>query len=245
MEIFKETDLSKFKFYSGNRPIDKTNYSKIRDSISQKNMLKECPIIVNKNLEVLDGQHRLEAARDLGIPIYYLIKDGGNYLDVIALNENKKSWAKEDYLRIFSEGVNNENYVKVIDFMNRHNFNLSQALLLINGPIRDYEENTNFRKGNFIFPDDIDYIEESTRKVKMVLELIAEHGIKPRLRFRNVSFIRPLLMFINNPGVDFDSFMVKLRSHWYKIGVRPSATLYVEMFADIYNYFSKKKIDIK
>lgn len=68
----KETkDYNIFKKHPNNREIFHANLEKIKRSIQIKNLLEYRPIIVDKKMQVIDGQHRLEAARQLGVPIYY------------------------------------------------------------------------------------------------------------------------------------------------------------------------------
>ena len=43
----------------------------LMQSISYRNLLAWRPIIVTKNFLVIDGLHRLEAAKRLGVEIYY------------------------------------------------------------------------------------------------------------------------------------------------------------------------------
>ena len=35
-----------------------------------------CPIIVNENYEIIDGQHRYSASKELGLPIRYIVGEG-------------------------------------------------------------------------------------------------------------------------------------------------------------------------
>jgi hypothetical protein len=68
--IHKTTDYDQFKFLESQRNVTRT--SAVLESIKQKNMLDLKPIICNKEKYVLDGQHRLLAAKQLRVPIYYI-----------------------------------------------------------------------------------------------------------------------------------------------------------------------------
>lgn len=245
MNILKEHDLDKFKVFPGNRPIDKMNLQKIKSSIERNNLLQECPILINEKYEVLDGQHRLSAAKDLGLPIFYISKIGGGYEDVILMNENRRTWKNEDYLRLFAEGTKNLNYISLQNFMKVHNLKLSQALIIVNGPIKQMKEHSDFKEGKFIFPEDLEYLEDLVDKVKTFWGLCSEHGIKPLHRFKSTAFLKPFLIFITHPNVQWEIFFQKLESWWYKIGIRPSTNLYIDLFSDIYNYRNQNKIHIQ
>ena len=54
-----------------NRPIDPRHLAEAGCSDQEKNLLRDNPIAVDHNGCVVDGQHRLKAAEQLGVPIYY------------------------------------------------------------------------------------------------------------------------------------------------------------------------------
>jgi len=199
---------------------------------------------VNEKYEVLDGQHRLEAAKSLGLDIYYFLKNNGSYKDIIDFNQHKKNWKSEDYLKLFAEGTLNNNYLKLQNFMKINNFDLAQALIILNGPIKQMREYSDFKSGAFIYPSDEAYIENLVEKVKYFWNMISSHNIKPLHRFKNTAFLKPYLIFITNPLVNWELFQQKLELSWFKIGTRPSNNLYLEMFMDIYNFRNQNKITI-
>jgi len=56
------------------------------------------PIRVNKNMEVVDGQHTLEARKQLDLKVPFIIMDSDDPLDVARLNTGRKNWSMENYL---------------------------------------------------------------------------------------------------------------------------------------------------
>mgnify|MGYP003676458481 CR=1 FL=1 len=75
----KEMHLKSTKSYSifnsiiGNRNLDSKNLKRIKESINEIGL--QMPILVNQNKSIIDGQHRLQAAKELEIPITYTIAD--------------------------------------------------------------------------------------------------------------------------------------------------------------------------
>jgi hypothetical protein len=97
--IQSTTDYEQFKFLEKNRPI----YPKyLIESIKEKNMLKSFPIIVDKNMNIIDGQHRLKAAQYLGIPIFYTISEDLTENDM-GRCQVQKCWTMPDYLRFYQD----------------------------------------------------------------------------------------------------------------------------------------------
>lgn len=66
----KTKNYSLFKKYAKNRDIDGRHVEKLIASIKTANLLDCEPILVNEKMEVIDGQHRLEAAKSLNLDIY-------------------------------------------------------------------------------------------------------------------------------------------------------------------------------
>ena len=88
-------DLSVFKIIDGNRNINLGHVDRLVKSIKDNGFLKT-PIIVNKFYEVVDGQHRLEAAKKINSQIYYIKVDDYDLNTAITLNANSSNF-KEGY----------------------------------------------------------------------------------------------------------------------------------------------------
>ena len=84
--IQRTTTLDKFKLKKGNRFINEAHVKALIDSIKKHNLLHLQPIIVDTNMNVIDGQHRLKAAERLQVPIYYVIAADVSFDDIILGN---------------------------------------------------------------------------------------------------------------------------------------------------------------
>jgi len=102
MQVQETKDYKLFKDISSNRDVDRLHVKKLVRSIREKNMLSLNPIIVNDKMEVLDGQHRLEAAKQLKVAIFYVVSDQVNHDDISKLNSNKKNWKVMDYINYYT-----------------------------------------------------------------------------------------------------------------------------------------------
>lgn len=96
-KVYRTNDLSTFKTLPGNRVPNLQHINRLIYSINKYGM-KCNPILVNERLEVIDGQHRLEAAKSANTFVYYIIVNGYNLTEVHTLNLNQKNWAKSDYM---------------------------------------------------------------------------------------------------------------------------------------------------
>ena len=101
-QIEKTRNYGMFKFLIGNRPLRKPALRKLKLAIEYDNQLGIHPIIVNNNLEVIDGQHRLEVAKELGVDIYYIKSDSVKDDHLISCNVNQLQFDCANYIEFFA-----------------------------------------------------------------------------------------------------------------------------------------------
>ena len=108
MSLFKSyftvkqtTDYDTFKYLEENRDI-KSNDSKfkaLKESIELKGYLIS-PVVVSAEGYVIDGQHRIQACRELNIPVLYVVNSMISKIeDVIDANNTQRAWDLMDYIK--------------------------------------------------------------------------------------------------------------------------------------------------
>lgn len=102
MEVKQTTDYALFKDVSSNRDVDQRHVRNLAAAIQRKDLLHVNPILVNKRMEVLDGQHRLAAARLLQKAVFYIVDEAIDHSDIARLNTNKKNWQLMDYINYYT-----------------------------------------------------------------------------------------------------------------------------------------------
>ena len=99
VSINKTTDYSQFKHVVNNRDVGN---NPVTLSIQKKDMLESHPILVDSDMNIIDGQHRLAAAKFLQLPIYYIINDKIRIED-IPLCQVQRPWETRDFLKFFKD----------------------------------------------------------------------------------------------------------------------------------------------
>jgi len=148
VKILCTTNYDQFKMVNCNRQVKSRNIAMLRESIEKEDLLPYNPILVNENMEVLDGQTRLAVCKELGHEVYYIVKPSltntyNEYECVKDLNINQNSWDTYDYLNYW---VNNQSaiYLEFKEFMQEHNLSVATAYVLFsNGKVGTRE----FRNG--------------------------------------------------------------------------------------------------
>lgn len=101
--ILQTTNYNMFKFDPLNRVIRQDKLDRLYDAVTTKNLLHLFPIVVSREMVVIDGQHRLKVAESLNVPIYYIVSNQMRVEDAAFVNTNTNQWRKEDYLHHFCE----------------------------------------------------------------------------------------------------------------------------------------------
>jgi len=251
-KVYKTNDLSIFKQIDGNRVPNLQHIKRLADSIRVYGM-KCNPILVNERMEVIDGQHRLMAAKQAESFVYYIIVNGYSLNEVHTLNLNQKNWNKKDYMEGYANmGI--ESYIELRDFSIKNDdycFNDCIALcqnttsgntrslfsqahaksnLKLDGSAQIFEQGT-WRTG------DINIAQDMANKIRM---------IKPYyLGYNRTVFVGAMISLLLNELFDFNEFMHKLR-------LQPSAMVdcanrdqYRTLIEDIYNYKSRNKVNLR
>jgi hypothetical protein len=101
--LHKTRDYGMFESYSGNRNINPEKVRALLRSFNERHY--PVPIIVDQQMRVLDGQHRLEAARAGGFPVFFLkLPEDIVPTQVIRqLNADQKPYSLPDHLKLYVE----------------------------------------------------------------------------------------------------------------------------------------------
>lgn len=102
-----------------NRATDQSRAINIAMAITEgRNLLAAYPIVVDEGLGVMDGDHRLAAAKAAGVGIWYLVVPGITVEDQARANALTKSWSFLDWATFFAarpDCANRAEYQQVLD----------------------------------------------------------------------------------------------------------------------------------
>jgi|ERR1700733_4969939 len=236
--IQKTRDYEMFRFRKDNREeISMNHVSRLKESINSRNLLELRPICVNAKMEVIDGQHRLIAAKALGVEIYYEIKEELAAEDIILMNVSK-NWGGRDYLNYY---VRNgyEEYMKLNEFINKNDINLKVALNLICGRRKSVYKD--FKNGKFKFEGS--YHAEEIALCWETINLIQKRHQKT-FYTKTSKFWQALFILVKNGNFDAKKWFNNLEKMMEKVGIRVSTEDYLKLFMEIYNWRATTKINL-
>ena len=100
--IVQETkDYGKFSFMELNRNLSRNHVERLKASFNKAYLL--APILVNEFYEIVDGQHRFTAAKEMGLPVRYVVANGYTIDHVKMLNHEGKNWNVMDHFMSYAK----------------------------------------------------------------------------------------------------------------------------------------------
>jgi len=228
------TDYKIFKNLASNRRLNATHVRKLIESITENNLSRYYPILVNDRMEIIDGQHRLQALKKLKLPVYYQIAKSGSIREIILLNSNSRQWTSLDYLNSFI-ARGNKDYLLLKDFMEKYDMSLACSLLLLSPTALSKNKSMlrEFRSGDFVVGD----IESATvmaEKISALRPFMIGNPDKDR------DFIRALMTAYH--GITHEDLMRKLEETGLRIMRELSRKEYLRRIEDIINFKRSNKI---
>lgn len=238
--IYQTLDYSIFKFREDNRiQIARKHVDELKDSIKTRNLLNENPIQVNADMEVIDGQHRLIAAQELNIPIYYKILDEYKPEDIIRMNISK-SWCIHDFFNFFCKN-NSPEYLKLKKFLDIYNLPLTAGIDFTSSKYATRYKS--FRNGEYIFnlPENEEGIEILIETQKIVSEQLDRCSFVYASKFC-ISFMK-----FYKAVDDFKKKKWLTNVHRLCVRLKPFVNIadYIRVFINIYNFGKKNKTNLE
>jgi hypothetical protein len=241
--ILQTKDYNLFKNASINRDVNLYHVKRLEESFSKKYLLS--PIIVNKRMEIIDGQHRFEAARNLGLPINFFICESYDFNEIQMLNAQNKSWVKNDYLKAYCDD-GRPDYLLVKKFCEMFPvFSLRTSLSILgyltNNDTRDFVngklKSRSFEEGSF----KVKNWERSLKHARMIIELSVYF---PEITKNAVTLA--ILPVFNLTVYDHKRMLNKFELYGSSLlSLCATQSKYREMFEHIYNYHTSKKVNLR
>lgn len=230
--IKKTNKYSAFKLLNRNRKLYESHLKKLKKSIEEDNRLEENPIIVNEKMEIIDGQHRLAVAKQLDIPIYYIVSKSADMETVMRL-QTQKTWSLNDYIDSYIK-AGNTYYIVLKDFINYYGLPITFSADLLSGK-------TSFKGGSggkVIKSGDFEI--KNLKSAKDFADKYREIYQKIRKPFaRTRDFVVAVVTITGSELYSQDRMTRKLKYYARRLSPKPTYTEYARDLEDIYNLKEK------
>lgn len=231
-QILTTTDYSLFKSIDGNRNVNELHLSRLKKSIQKKYLFTF--ILVNEHFHIIDGQHRFEVIKSLGLPLNYVICEGYGINEVHQLNENGKNWSADDYLAGYCS-LNKPEYLKYREFKNKYEFPHNQSIFILTNHDNGQAVKT-FYSGEFKIKD--------YKKACDLADKIKTIGNYYK-GYKRRSFINAIKHVMQNPNFEYEQFISKLKIQPGSLTNCVNTDQYLALIEDIYNFKSRNKVNLR
>jgi hypothetical protein len=235
------TNLGMFKFSKVNRrfnePVSVNRIKKISESMVSDGLLV-IPITVTSKFIIVDGQHRVQAAKAVGCGVYFIVDETiantekAIFERACILNSLHKDWGKNEYINGLSQR-GNENYQKLEEFRKEFPmFSLTECIMLLFNSGTKGIDKTSFARGKF----QIVSYEKAVEWANNILSL------KPYFEkgYNRSNFVRAIMTIVEKlPQFDFQRFYHKMLLNPSKMKLCGDKKTYYQMIEDIYNFKSR------
>lgn len=230
LKILYTKKYNMFGYIDENREIYPSRVQNLVSSIKQRDLLFASPMLVTKDYKIIDGQHRLEAAKILDLYIHYIISDFKDS-DIISLNINSNNWSIKDYVHCYSK-KGNSNYTSLIKFSESNNISLSLAYVFLGGKRRLFKDC--MQNAQYIFPNE-EVVNRSCIKLNLYKDLLVKIFQKVSKEDRHIYNIASSYSFMEAIGslpcfVDLKRFFKDLEHHIYGIKREGGYKSYLKQF---------------
>ena len=234
-QVHTTNDYSLFSSIHGNRTVNNLHIERLNQSIS-KNYLHTI-ITVNESMQIIDGQHRFEVIKFLGLPLNYVVCEGYGLDEVHILNQNNRAWKIDDYLDGYIE-LDNINYVTYKDFKDKYNLTHSQCISMLSG----HNGNANshiiniFRDGKF----KVTHLKTAKQIADNLLKIKDFYD-----GYKRNSFVKAIIKCMNNDKFNFNEFLHKVSLNPTLLQDCSNTNQYLSLIETIYNHYRKEKVNLR
>jgi len=233
-QIYYTEDLAQFKLIGANRLIDPKHVDRLKRRIAEKNLLAQYPILVDRDWQVKDGQHRLQAAKELELGIYYIIDESSDIEDIAKAAGATKSWELESYLHHYvSLGLSA--YIELEEFCKKYPIiPLYTAVSIgyrkgqrsrVAGAAQEAREA--FKNGEFLFANK-ETLYELVRYLLDFQQYFPDSGAR--------SFVGAVARLVKARDYDHERMKRKLEFGSHLLTKQATTAQYLKILEDIYNY---------
>lgn len=204
--VYRTKDYTLFKRLGGNRIINDSHVEQIKKSIESNGYIRS-PIIVNENMVVIDGQHRLEAVKRLGLPVEFVIAVGADFSECVALNnETTSKWTYADWVNAYAER-GNEDFIRIATLAKKYSLLPFTTILYVVNDCRIGDHKA-IKNGTFVLSDsDFAHSDE----ILSTLSKAREHTSK--CRGTTMHLLNAIAFAIHVCGVDAQTLLGRLEMY--------------------------------
>jgi len=240
-QVHTTTDYSMFKSIDGNRNVNLLHINRLKKSMQEHYLFTV--IVVNEKYQIIDGQHRYHAIRDLGMPLHYVMIPGYSLLQVQILNANSSNWSSQDYLQAYCD-LGYEDYIMLNEFLRKYKLNISIGASIFIG-------NTTGQGGlkagapfEFFKHGTLKVTDKQVKHAEKFMDML--YLFEPYFDgFKTRSFVFALMKLSNNLDFSITELLQKVKIQPSALQVCVQVNQMISLIEEIYNYKRRDKVNLR
>jgi hypothetical protein len=227
------TNYNLFSPLDGNRTKNELHIKRLEKSMSENYLFTV--IIVNEQMQIIDGQHRFEVIKKLGLPLNYIVCQNYGLHEVQTLNQNTKNWTADDFMDGYAD-MGLEDYKLYRSFKKKYGFGHTETRAML-GSWEGGSTTEKFNNGDF-------KVKDYKRACDIAEKVISTKKYYP-IGCKRRTYVLALVYLFRNPAFDFSEFMSKLNIQPSALVDCTTSTKYIELIEQIYNYKRREKVNLR
>lgn len=234
-KILETNNYHKFALAPFNRELG--NIKRLEASMRQCGFWDDKPILVkreNGKLLIVEGQHRFEVARRLGLPVKYL--ETKREVNIPEDERSKRPWSLKDYLYSYCQ-MGKEPYLRVREYFEQTGINLVACISLLAGESAGSNNQVSkFKSGTYLLGNPA-----HSRVVALIIGQCRESGFPA---WNNHLFVQAVSKIAWAEGFAAEVMKEKIKTHVQFMKKQGTKQEYLEMLESIYNRQSHTRIPL-
>jgi hypothetical protein len=238
-KIFEEENIKLFELYKCNRNTDKL--AGLIESMRKFGWCNAYPMLCvalsNGKYEIIDGHHRFEAAKLLGVPVKFVIVKSSAAPSLFHIDDATSKWDMGDFLTSQCRGGNIE-YSKVKKYNDETGIGIKQAASMLYGQAAGSGNiGRAFKSGEFVCRNTV-----NADVVGDIVRYMKKHGVSWA---HHATLVKALSKVAFVTEFSPSKLKEKIKTYSYLIERRPHLEGYMDMLENLYNFKSSTKIPLR
>jgi len=227
-----------FVYNSEQRHVETKHVRDLMDSMSTFGFLPSKPVQVyqdGKKFVIIDGHHRYVAAKNLQIPVLYVVEPKSHNEAMARVNRVQKPWALKNYVSQYAKrGL--ASYLELVEYHNL-GFPIMQAAQLLMGKAAS-SGGTGLSASKHLTEGTFKIL--TREKIEIIAQFLRENGsVNPA--FKTSNFISSFEMCMRVKGFDHGQLTRKLSANPKTLIRTASIDQMLDQIEEIYNYHQQIK----
>lgn len=225
--LYQTSDYDAFTMVLGNRPIKPKHVARLAKRMRTEGFLQDQAIDVDPALAILDGQHRLLAAKEADVPVTYRVIATPVTISGIQGRNIQLPWTTNDFLQShIARG--DKRYIQLKAFADEYRLSVAISFRILSGMVADHGRSVLAE----IRADEFE-IKDLPRAERLASLVSGVRNYSPDLAFTDSDCVRALDILMNK--TDPKELFAQLQRYQQVITRRRAVKDYLLQFENILN----------